>query len=312
MQTTMQTGRPAEFAPEAIIQAGQELRDAGRNITGFALRQKVGGGNPGRLKQVWDEHLASQSVTKAEPVAELPIEVAEEIAMVTKNLTDRLYMLTVELNDKTVKAAERRVAEVVRAAGDQREQAERELADASSTVDDLEAKLHEVRAESEAIEKLLADAQATGQAQAVDLAQLKERLALTEQTAKTANEQHVIELERIRKELIEQKQANQSLAIERDQVRSELATVKAQAAAADESHKEQRKSTAEETHRNAERLTKIEAERDEARKQTAMAREDVAKLGGQMETLQSQVTELMKAIGVGGQQPVKATDEKRS
>ena len=310
MQTTIQTGRPAEFAPEAIIQAGQELRDAGRNITGFALRQKVGGGNPGRLKQVWDEHLASQSVTKAEPVAELPIEVAEEIAMVTKNLTDRLYMLAVELNDKAVKAAERRVAEVVRAAGDQREQAERELADASSTVDDLESKLNEVRVESEAFEKRLVDAQATSQAQAVDLAQLRERLALTEQTAKTANEQHAVELERIRKELIEQKQANQSLAIERDQVRSELATVKAHAAAADESHKEQRKRTAEETHRNTERLTKIEAERDEARKQTAMAREDVAKLRGQMETLQSQVTELMKAIS--GQQPVKATDEKKS
>lgn len=310
MQTTIQTGRPAEFAPEAIIQAGQELRDAGRNITGFALRQKVGGGNPGRLKQVWDEHLASQSVTKSEPVAELPIEVAEEIAMVTKNLTDRLYMLAVELNDKAVKAAERRVAEVVRAAGDQREQAERELADASSTVDDLETKLNEVRAESEAFEKRLVDAQATSQAQAVDLAQLRERLALTEQTAKTANEQHAIELERIRKELIEQKQANQSLAIERDQMRSELATVKAQAAAADESHNEQRKRTAEETHRNAERLTKIEAERDEARKQTAMAREDVAKLRGQMETLQSQVTELMKALS--GQQLVKATDEKKS
>ena len=37
--------RPAEFAPEAIIQAGQELQATGRNITGFALRQKVGGGN---------------------------------------------------------------------------------------------------------------------------------------------------------------------------------------------------------------------------------------------------------------------------
>ena len=68
--------RPVEFAPEAIIQAGQDLQTAGRNITGFALRQKVGGGNPSRLKQVWDEHLASKSVTHAEPVAELPLEVA--------------------------------------------------------------------------------------------------------------------------------------------------------------------------------------------------------------------------------------------
>ncbi|OYV48326.1 MAG: hypothetical protein B7X06_01540, partial [Verrucomicrobia bacterium 21-51-4] len=45
------------------------MQGAGRNITGFALRQKVGGGNPSRLKQVWDEHLTSQSVTQAEPVA---------------------------------------------------------------------------------------------------------------------------------------------------------------------------------------------------------------------------------------------------
>ena len=41
--------RPVEFTPDAIIQAGQSLQAAGRNITGFALRQKVGGGNPSRL-----------------------------------------------------------------------------------------------------------------------------------------------------------------------------------------------------------------------------------------------------------------------
>ncbi|RBL11921.1 DNA-binding protein, partial [Xanthomonas oryzae] len=104
--------RPAEFAPEQIIEAGKELQAAGRNITGFALRQKVGGGNPSRLKQVWDEHVSSQAVTKTEPVAELPVEVAEEVAAVTKALTERLAALAVELNDKAVKAAERRVAEV--------------------------------------------------------------------------------------------------------------------------------------------------------------------------------------------------------
>ena len=135
--------RPVEFTPEAIIEAGQELQGAGRNITGFALRQKVGGGNPTRLKQVWDEHLASQSVQQAEPVAELPVEVAEEVAAVTKALTERLATLAVELNDKAVKAAERRVHEVVRSAGEQRAQAERELSDAAQTVDDLEAKLDE-------------------------------------------------------------------------------------------------------------------------------------------------------------------------
>lgn len=172
--------RPVEFTPEAIIQAGRDLQTAGRNITGFALRQKVGGGNPSRLKQVWDEHLASQSVTKAEPVAELPVEVAEEVAAVTKALTDRLQALAVELNDKAVKAAERRVHEVVRSAGEQREQAERELSDASQTVDELETRLDEALTQGEALEKKLTEVQAVSQAQAVELAQLRERLSAME------------------------------------------------------------------------------------------------------------------------------------
>ena len=172
--------RPVEFPLEAIIQAGRDLQTGGRNITGFALRQKVGGGNPSRLKQVWDEHLASQSVAKAEPVAELPVEVAEEVAAVTKALTERLGALAVELNDKAVKAAERRVHEVARSAVEQREQAERELADASQAVDDLETKLDEARAHGEALEGRLAEVQVVSQAQAVELAQLRERLSATE------------------------------------------------------------------------------------------------------------------------------------
>ena len=169
--------RPAEFPVEAIIEAGQALQAAGRNVTGFALRQKVGGGNPTRLRQVWDEHLASSSVAPAQPVAELPIEVAEEVANVTKALTERIATLAVELNDKAVKAAERRVAEVLRTAGEQREQAERELADAATTVDDLEAALDQTKAEVAALTGKLTDSQAHGQAQAVELAQLRERRA---------------------------------------------------------------------------------------------------------------------------------------
>lgn len=57
--------RPAEFPAEAIIEAGQALQAAGRNVTGFALRQKVGGGNPTRLKQVWDDHISAQAVATA-------------------------------------------------------------------------------------------------------------------------------------------------------------------------------------------------------------------------------------------------------
>jgi len=206
--------RPVEFTSESITKAGRELQAAGRNITGFALRQKVGGGNPSRLKQVWDEFLASQSVTKAEPVAELPVEVADEVALVTKELTQRLAALAVELNDKAVKTAERRVHEVVRSAGEQRTQAERELADAAATVDDLEAKLDEATEQTETLQGKLLTLQESSQAQAVELA----RVTATVDSERQRQKQ---EADQLRGDLAAQKEVNQALIVERDQERQE-------------------------------------------------------------------------------------------
>lgn len=299
--------RPAEFTTESIINAGQELHAAGRTVTGFAIRQKIGGGNPARLKQVWEEHVNSQSVTKAEPVAELPVEVADEVAAVTKALTERLATLAVELNDKAVKTAERRVAEVIRTAGEQREFAERELADAAQTVDDLENQLEEVKTAASGLEKILADQQAVSQAQAIELAKVRERLALTEQAAKAAAEEHAAEIGRLnagfeaersryQRELAGQKKAFQDTVTECDAARAELASVKAKAEAAVQTHQEQRKQAAGEANRAAERLTKAQAERDSARKEAGKAREDAAQLRGQVEALQTQNADLMRAL----------------
>ena len=172
--------RPIEFTNEEIIRAGQELQAAGRNITGFALRQKIGGGTTTRLKQVWEEHLAKQVVISAEPVAELPLEVSEEVELVNKELAERLLAMALKVNDKAVKAAERRVTELIRMTGEHREQAERELADASQTVEELETRLDEAVTNAEELEKRLTEAQVDHQAQAITLAQVGERLAQME------------------------------------------------------------------------------------------------------------------------------------
>jgi len=306
--------RPVEFSPESIISAGQDLQATGRNITGFALRQKVGGGNPSRLKQVWDEHLASQSVTKAEPVAELPVEVAEEVALVTKELTQRLSALAVELNDKAVKAAERRVHEVVRSAGEQRAQAERELADASQTVEDLETMLDDATVQVVALEAKLAELQTSHQAQAVELAQVRERLAVTEQTANVAGTQHAAELarmtatidaertshqqdvEQLRLDLTEQKKASQVVLAERDQVRADLAAITAKAEATEQARQEQRKAAEQEAKRAADSLAKAEVGQEKAHQEAGAAREDAANLRGQVEAMKSQVAELMQVL----------------
>lgn len=269
--------RPVEFTPEAIIQAGQSLQAAGRNITGFALRQKVGGGNPSRLKQVWDEHQSSQAATVAEPVAELPVEVAEAVASVSKALTERIAALAVELNDKAVKGAERRVHEVVRSAGEQRAQAERELADAAETVDDLETKLDEVQATADGLQTKLTEVQAASQAQAVELAQVRERLTLTEQTAKAATEQHATELARMNATVQAERTRHQQ---EAEQLRTELSEQKRSAQAAT-------------------------AERDQAQKAAAEARERAAGLAGKIEALQAQNTDMLSRLSPGVTTPNK-------
>ncbi len=175
--------RPAEIDTAEIIRAGNELVEGGRNVTGFALRQKVGGGNPNRLKQVWEEHVSTQRVVTAEPVAELPHEVAEQLKTETALLSARLAGLAVDLNDRAVKAAERRVAEVLRSAGEQREQAERELADASTTVEDLEKNLDAANEQIKAL-TLKVEGQGEGlQSQKVEIAQLKSQLEAANQAA---------------------------------------------------------------------------------------------------------------------------------
>ena len=218
--------RPVEFTPEEIVKAGQELRAASRNITGFALRQKIGGGHPSRLKQVWDEYLNSQVAVKIDPVVELPVEVAEEVASVTKALAERLMGMAVEVNNKAVKAAERHVAEIIRSTGEHREQAERELADASQTVEDLETKLDEAKENAEELGNRLAETQTEHQAQAVKFAQVSERLALIE-----------------------------------------------------------------------EERNRYEQQADQMRNERDTAREDAAKLRGLVEGLQTQVKDLMQALG---------------
>lgn len=296
--------RPVEFAPEAIIQAGLALQAIGRNITGFALRQKVGGGNPSRLKQVWDEHLASQSVVNVEPVAELPLEVAEEVALVTKALTERLVAMAVDLNDKAVKAAERRVHEVVRSAGEQRAQAERELADASQTVDELEIKLDEASEAAEGLAVSLRMGQAHQQTQAIELAQLHERLAAVE--AERFRFQH--EAQGLRAELAQQKEQSLRVLAERDQVQGQLLAVTARAEAAAQAQQELAARQAQEIERYGANLTRVELEREDSRLHASAAREAAAKLGGQLEALQAQVSSLTQVLAQRQAEPVVAPD----
>ncbi|MHB9354333.1 hypothetical protein [Pseudomonas amygdali] len=130
-------------------------------------------------------------------------------------LVARLNAMAVEINDRAVKASERRVSEVVRAAGEQREQAERELADASQTVDDLEHQLDDAQEANQELSTQLAQLKDDKQALAVELAQVKERLAAVEQAAKVAADRATTQDKELRVEL-EAHRRGEQLARERE------------------------------------------------------------------------------------------------
>ena len=194
--------RPVEYKTEDIIQAGLELQALGRKVSGYSLQQKLGGGNTKRLELVWNDYLTSQAVRDAEPATELPSEFAKAFTVFAKSLTDQLLALAIELNNKAIKAAERRVEEVISSAGYQREQTERALS----------------------------DAQAVNESLTMELANLQKRLDLNEQTAKTVSEEYSAELERLRSDLLQQKNTNQISIDKNDEADKQTAITRKEAA----------------------------------------------------------------------------------
>jgi regulator of replication initiation timing len=226
--------------------------------------------------------------------------------------------MAVGLNDTAVKAAERRVSDLVKSVGEQRAQAERELADASTAVDELDEQLAAAAQDKELLRVKLDDANAAIQTRAVEVAQLTERLAAAERATKAAHEQHATDLAASHKtitghvaeigklrdqvgaadaaakqvvlkhaaELAEVNGKAQALAIELAQVRERLAGAEAGVKAAQE--------------QLAAEVLNTAKERDEttiAREAVVKAREEAARYAGQVDALERQVAELMTKVG---------------
>ena len=167
-------------------------------------------------------------------------------------------------------------------------------------MDDLEATLDETKAEVETLTNKLTESQAHGQAQAVELAQLRERLAASEQTNRADTEKHAAELaraheaaERLRVEL---EALRKSSAAELDQVRVELASVKATAESDLRHAREEARNHQLATEQVNGSLGQVREELAQTRKQASEAREEAARLRGQVEAIEGQRAELVKVL----------------
>ncbi len=144
--------RPVEYPDEAIISAGQALQAEGRRITAFAIRQRIGGGDPVRIRAVWSDYLARCTRQTAEIVKEtLPAEFAAAVEELNtafleqwRNLATRLYQLARD-------SAEARVREALQTARTVQEQAEAEMADAQQNALAQDARIAELTGQYEEI-----------------------------------------------------------------------------------------------------------------------------------------------------------------
>ncbi|MGG5965259.1 DNA-binding protein [Salmonella enterica] len=281
--------RPATFETEQIIEAGLALQAEGKRITGFGLRNRTGGGNPARLKQVWDEYQATQTAPSTEPVAELPDEVADAVKGISATLAEQLAKLAAELNDKIIKAAERQVDDITRAAEKQQAETEQELADAAQTVDDLEQKLEAMTADFRKTQELLDNSREREQANLVELAQVRERLAATEDRLKAseeAAEQHRQQQAELQKRL---DAAGNKLAEAATHHEAELRDIREQHARNEATMQKRFDEAGKEA---VAEQKKQQTALDQALREAAAARESKAELNGELKSLKEQNREL--------------------
>ena len=168
--------KPATYTNEQIIEAGMQLLADKKRVTPFAIRNILGGGNPARIKTIWEE--SQQNALEGQVVShrvELPTEFADALAA-TKGSLDELAM---RMYGRAQEVAESRVRETIAAARKAKETAEVEVGEAMDTVEQLDSENARLQ---EAVEQLQAELKRVS----ADNSRLQERLTTMTDKAEKA------------------------------------------------------------------------------------------------------------------------------
>ena len=115
--------RKSEFTDEDIIQAGTELSLAGHPVSGWALRTKLGGGNPGRLMEVWTQSGCGPTILMDDINRKSGLAIAQAV----KDFTTQLDAVMAERLNGMAKNQARLVDDAVSEAADLLHQAEERI-----------------------------------------------------------------------------------------------------------------------------------------------------------------------------------------
>lgn len=293
---------------EQIFSAADDLLAAGQKPTLEAIRQRTGGSYT-TISPALNEWKARQAAV-ATPLREpAPTAVSDRLV----ELGADVWAIALDLANARL-AVEREALEKARIELESDRAEATELADKlADDVEDLQSRLAsieaaEAAARSETIELRgqLAAAQEQAHMAEARAREIERRAGELRTELDRAHQ----DADQARGALAEQQKASQAIATQLDQVRAELVEVKAKAesereAAREEIHqaraelvKVQAKAEAgqAEAHRMAERLRAGQSERDQAVTAAAQAREEVARLAGQLDTLKEQSAALLARI----------------
>ncbi|WP_339666600.1 DNA-binding protein [uncultured Marinobacter sp.] len=136
--------RPADHTDQEIIEAGKRLQDQDRKVTGYGLRNELGGGDQKRLLAVW-KNFTAQDVVESIPDTELPAELEESLNSASQTLLNHLRSMAVQIHQAATKVAERQVAEITRQYKELEEQTDAELKDAAIIIEKRESEIVDLK-----------------------------------------------------------------------------------------------------------------------------------------------------------------------
>ena len=153
--------RPADYSEEQIIAAGKALQAADKRVTPFGIREHMGGGQPQRIRTVWESYIAGESAQEArqEEAVELPAEFAEQVQGMNAALIGDLTAFAKRVYKRADEIAESRTREAMLSAKKAKESAETDVADAERMIGDQDAKVEALEQQLGALQEQLAGAQ---------------------------------------------------------------------------------------------------------------------------------------------------------
>lgn len=155
--------RPSVFTDEQIIEAGRTLQGQGRPVSGFAIRQLLGGGNVPRLMQVWTNHIEKEE-SGTEEAQELPGEIESKVAGLQAELSKHVRQIAQSLYRQQRIHQELEAAERESEREREREQSSREVEEAQQIIDRLQEQVGRLEGELSETKQALEDSRQATQA----------------------------------------------------------------------------------------------------------------------------------------------------